>query len=103
MSKAGEGMRKVWQEYEDGETLESKFVHDVDKIELLLQMVEYERTGKGELDLGEFAWVCERVQTEEAKEWVRDLLKERVEVWEKAGKIPDGLPFLKDVKSNGTS
>jgi putative hydrolase of HD superfamily len=34
---------EAWPEYKDSETLESKFVHDVEKIELVLQMVEYVR------------------------------------------------------------
>lgn len=40
----GDEIRRIWQEYEDSESAESLFVHDVDKIELILQMVEYEKT-----------------------------------------------------------
>jgi putative hydrolases of HD superfamily len=50
----GQELKAIWQEYEDSETLESKFVHDVDKLELVLQMVEYERVYEHKLDLGEF-------------------------------------------------
>jgi putative hydrolase of HD superfamily len=32
----------IWHEHEDGETLKSKFVRDVDKFELILQMLDYE-------------------------------------------------------------
>ncbi|KAB8349773.1 hypothetical protein FH972_023787 [Carpinus fangiana] len=39
----GREIRAAWQEYEDGASEESKFVHDIDKMELILQMVEYER------------------------------------------------------------
>src|SRR5690554_3150186 len=53
----GEELRAIWQEYEDGVTLEARYVHDVDKMELLLQMFEYEKRGKGEVGLGEFAYV----------------------------------------------
>ena len=53
--KQGQKIREIWQEYEDSETLESKFVHDVDKMELLLQMMEYERSHQGRIDLGEFS------------------------------------------------
>lgn len=76
-----EGIRAIWQEYEDSKTLESKFVHDVDKIELLLQMVEYERTHKQTLDLGEFSWVACRIVLPEVKEWSNQILKEREEYW----------------------
>ena len=43
----GAEIRALWQEYEDSKTYESWFVHDVDKMELLLQMVEYEKRGQG--------------------------------------------------------
>lgn len=92
----GQSMRDIFTEYEEGKTPESVFVHDVDKVELLLQMVEYEKRaeGKSELgdqDLGEFSRVVERVQLEEMKEWCREILKERVEFWKGLGKTPKHL------------
>lgn len=78
---SGKEIRAVWQEYEDSETLESKFVHDVDKIELVLQMVEYERVHEHRLDLGEFTWVASRIVLPEVKEWSDDLMKERETFW----------------------
>ncbi|KAF4636604.1 hypothetical protein G7Y89_g1490 [Cudoniella acicularis] len=47
----GKEINDIWREYEDGETLESKFVHDVDKIELVLQMVDYERVHEPKLGI----------------------------------------------------
>ena len=67
---AGQDIRAIWQEYEDSETLDSLFVHDLDKMELLLQMVEYEKRAKKTLDLGEFAYVATRVVLPEIKECV---------------------------------
>lgn len=84
----GQEVRKIWQEYEDSETAESLFVHDVDKIELLLQMLEYERESKCEKDLGEFTWVASKIQGEEVKEWARQVFRERKELWKNAGKTP---------------
>jgi putative hydrolase of HD superfamily len=78
----GEEMKAIWQEYEDSETLESQFVHDVDKIELVLQMVEYERVHERKLDLGEFSWVASRVVLPECQEWAEELLKERELFWD---------------------
>ncbi|EEA21146.1 hypothetical protein TMatcc_001148 [Talaromyces marneffei ATCC 18224] len=79
-SISGPEIRRIFQEYEDSETLESKFVHDVDKIELLLQMVEYEREhGK---DLSEFAHVANRITLPEVKEWADAIMKERKHVWQ---------------------
>jgi putative hydrolase of HD superfamily len=78
----GQEIREIWQEYEDSETMDSKFVHDVDKIELILQMVEYERVHERELDLGEFTWVATRIGLPEVKLWSDELLKEREVFWD---------------------
>ena len=77
----GKAIRDVWQEYEDGETLESKFVHDVDKVELLLQMVEYERDNDCKVDLSEFTWVARKVCLPEMKDWAEEILDERRQLW----------------------
>jgi putative hydrolase of HD superfamily len=78
----GKEIREIWQEYEDSKTMDSKFVHDVDKIELILQMVEYERVHKQELDLGEFSWVASRIELPEVKQWSDELMKERDIFWD---------------------
>jgi putative hydrolases of HD superfamily len=83
---AGKDIREVWQEYEDGETLESQFVHDVDKVELILQMVEYERARKCELDLSEFSWVAKRLCLPGMKDWAQEILDEREMLWQSMGK-----------------
>lgn len=90
-SGQAEAIREVWQEYEDSKTPESIFVHDVDKMELLLQMMEYERSHEGRVDLGEFVWVATRIETPEVKEWAQQLLKERETFWESTGKRPTGM------------
>jgi len=77
----GQELKDIWQEYEDSETLESKFVHDVDKLELVLQMVEYERVHEHQLDLGEFSWVAGRIVLPEVQAWAEELLKERDVFW----------------------
>lgn len=89
--KQGKSIQAAFEEYEEGKTLESLFVHDVDKVELLLQMVEYEKRMQGELDLGEFSQVAERVELEEMKEWCREILRERVEYWTRLGKTASCL------------
>jgi putative hydrolase of HD superfamily len=81
----GKELMEAWQEYEDGKTLESMFVHDVDKIELVLQMIEYERAHKHELDLGEFAWVAGRIVSKEVKAWADEVLLERETFWGRKG------------------
>jgi len=84
----GKEVREIWQEYEDSVTKESQFVHDIDKVELLVQMLEYEREYKCEKDLGEFTWVAERVQSNVVNGWVREIFRERQQLWRDAGKVP---------------
>jgi putative hydrolase of HD superfamily len=83
---AGKDIRETWQEYEDSETLESQFVHDVDKVELILQMVEYERAHNCMLDLSEFSWVAKRLCLPDMKKWAQEILDEREMLWESKGK-----------------
>ena len=87
----GKGIQAIFQEYEESKTLESVFVHDVDKMELLLQMVEYEKRGKGGWNLGTFTHVAENVQLKEMKEWCEEILSERVEFWKGLGKTDEWL------------
>ena len=68
-------IQRVFKEYEDDETLEAHFVHDIDKMELLLQMVEYERSHK--TDLSEFERVAARIQLPEIQAWAAQVVKER--------------------------
>ena len=82
---AGAEIRAIWQEYEDSETLESHFVHDIDKIEMLCQVVEYEKRMNHTLNLEDFVYVSKRTVLPETKEWVKDILKERETYW--AGKV----------------
>lgn len=81
-SDAGDVLRAAWQEYEDGESLASKFVHDVDKIELLLQMVEYEKRAAHRIDLSEFTYVADFVVLDETKAWAMEIIQERDKFWE---------------------
>lgn len=79
--KQGQEIREIWQEYEASNTLEAVFVHDIDKIELLLQMIEYERGNEGKVDLSEFTSVAKRIQLQEVKVWCDEILQERNEYW----------------------
>lgn len=80
----GEEIRRVFQEYEDNKTLEAQFVHDIDKMELLLQMVEYERAHG--INLSEFTHVASRIQMPEVQEWAATVLKEQEEFWKTRAK-----------------
>jgi putative hydrolases of HD superfamily len=85
---AGHDLKAAWQEYEDSETMESLFVHDVDKIELILQMVEYERAYNCTLDLSEFSWVAKKLCLPEMKAWAHEILDERQRLWADQDKQP---------------
>ena len=78
---AGAELKAIWHEYEASETLEARFVHDVDKMELLLQMFEYEKRAGGVLDLNEFAYVEKKIELEEVRKWAKELLRERAAFW----------------------
>ncbi|KAF5250178.1 hypothetical protein FANTH_4598 [Fusarium anthophilum] len=75
-------IEKLWHEFEAGETPEAQFAQDIDKIELLLQAVEYERESKNEKDLGEFMGVARKLRTEAGKAWANEILGDREKFWE---------------------
>jgi len=87
----GEEIRKAWMEYEENRTLEAKFVHDVDKFELVLQMLDYEREAGGALDLHEFAYVATKVELPEVREWCEEVLRSRTAYWKEIKKEPQKL------------
>jgi putative hydrolase of HD superfamily len=90
----------IWNEFEEGKTDEAKFAQDLDKLELLLQAVEYEREFKGEKDLSSFISVHERILLPEVKEWSTTILKERAAMWEGWAKTPlsDGAGLDDELK-----
>jgi putative hydrolase of HD superfamily len=74
-AKACERLTELFREYEENRTLEARFVHDVDKLEMVLQTIEYENTlGK---DLSEFYHVLEDITLPEVREWAAVVMKER--------------------------
>ncbi|KAI7715818.1 hypothetical protein KC353_g5810 [Hortaea werneckii] len=99
---AREQIRSAWQEYEDSQTPESHFVHDVDKIELLLQMVEYERahgqTESAGLDLGEFSRVAGKIALPEMQTWAEEILQERRRFWDAKGEVPSHMNDVSEGK-----
>jgi putative hydrolase of HD superfamily len=83
---AGKDLMDVFREYEENQTLEAKFVHDIDKMELLLQTIEYERSHGGELDLSEFYYVMSQIQLPEVQAWGAAVLHERDAFWADNGR-----------------
>jgi len=81
-------LEAIWNEFEAGDTEEAKFAQDLDKFEMLLQAVEYERLMIGEKDLSSFISVVERLQLPEVKGWATGVIKERNAMWEAWAKTP---------------
>lgn len=79
--ETGKMISDLWEEFETGKTPESRFAQDLDKIELLLQMVEYEAQGQGGVNLAEFVYVSTKLQLPETKKWAQELLDERRKFW----------------------
>jgi putative hydrolase of HD superfamily len=82
-------LEAVWNEFEAGETEEAKFAQDLDKFELLLQAVEYERLMIGEKYLSSFISVAGKIQLVEVKAWAGIVIQERNAMWEGWGKTPE--------------
>lgn len=40
----GDEALMLWKEYADDETVEARFVKDLDKLELIFQVIEYEKS-----------------------------------------------------------
>lgn len=96
----GKEIRDIWNEYEESKTLDSHYVHDVDKMELLLQMMEYERRAQGTLDLQEFTHVRKRMTLPETKAWADELIQEREAFWadERNGDVDGDMDGEGDAK-----
>lgn len=70
-----------WLEFEKGETRESQYANDIDKLEMLIQVVDYETQARGQIDLSDFMYVITKLRMPETKEWAESLLNERREFW----------------------
>lgn len=83
-------LRKLFDEYEEGTSPEAILVKDVDKYELLVQAVEYERDAiergeklEGLKDLSSFFGVRTGIKTDLVKGWAEDVMLERERIWKK--------------------
>ncbi|KAF2431468.1 hypothetical protein EJ08DRAFT_648979 [Tothia fuscella] len=81
----GKEILAIWQEFEASITAESQFTQDMDKVELLLQAIEYEKRGGGMTNLQEFTYVVTKLHLQETKVWANEILKEREEFWRDKG------------------
>jgi len=69
---------ELWKEYEAGETPEAKLVKDMDKLEMILQALEYETDGKNEDSLdGFFDSTRNKWRTPIGKAWGEEIERRR--------------------------
>lgn len=77
----GEGSRakeigELWMEYEENSSLEAKVVKDFDKVEMILQALEYEN--EHGIDLDEFfRSTAGKFQTDVGKAWASEIASRR--------------------------
>lgn len=85
-SPAALRIEKLWHEYEDRQTKESKLVKDLDRFELCLQAVEYER--KDEItDLQPFfRSSINQITHPRQRLWAKQLAIERQDMWASRGR-----------------
>ncbi|CAI9098634.1 OLC1v1035313C1 [Oldenlandia corymbosa var. corymbosa] len=66
----------LWNEYEDSTSLEAKIVKDLDKVEMILQALEYENEQGKNLDEF-FQSTAGKFQTDVGKAWASEIVKRR--------------------------
>ncbi|KAH9623389.1 hypothetical protein KSS87_021930 [Heliosperma pusillum] len=66
----------LWMEYEENSSLEAKMVKDFDKIEMILQALEYEKEQGKNLEEF-FASTAGKFQTEMGKAWASEIVSRR--------------------------
>ncbi|XP_057809924.1 uncharacterized protein LOC131024432 isoform X1 [Salvia miltiorrhiza] len=78
----GGGMRadeiqELWQEYETNSSLEANLVKDFDKVEMILQALEYETAEHGKILDEFFLSTAGKFQTEIGKRWAAEIISRR--------------------------
>jgi putative hydrolase of HD superfamily len=69
--------QKIWKEYLDEKTDESKFVHEIDKLEMALQAKSYEKDGQPKEKLSAFLETAENNITHpKLKELFRKIIED---------------------------
>ncbi|KAK9063769.1 hypothetical protein SSX86_017641 [Deinandra increscens subsp. villosa] len=71
-----EEIKELWREYEDNASLEANLVKDFDKVEMILQALEYETEHDRVLDEF-FLSTAGKFQTETGKSWAAEIINRR--------------------------
>lgn len=76
----GNEILELWKEYEEGATPEAKLVKDMDKLEMILQALEYENDGKNEKSLdGFFDSTRSKWKTPIGESWGKEIESRRIQ------------------------
>ncbi|XP_014522162.1 HD domain-containing protein 2 [Vigna radiata var. radiata] len=81
-----EEIKELWEEYENNSSLEANLVKDFDKVELILQALEYEVEHGKVLDEF-FLSTAGKFQTEIGKSWAAEIMSRRKSISAKRGKL----------------
>ncbi|KAL8224333.1 hypothetical protein R6Q57_019808 [Mikania cordata] len=76
MRVTSEEIQELWREYEDNTSLEANLVKDFDKVEMILQALEYENEHDRVLDEF-FLSTAGKFQTEIGKSWAAEIIARR--------------------------
>ncbi|CCF59387.1 hypothetical protein KAFR_0G03550 [Kazachstania africana CBS 2517] len=74
---AAREIMEAWLDYERIESLEARYVKDIDKYELLVQCFEYEKKHNGKLNFQDFFSTVENIKTDEVIKWTKELISLR--------------------------
>ncbi|WWC87312.1 uncharacterized protein L201_002201 [Kwoniella dendrophila CBS 6074] len=94
--------RSLWDEYETRETPESKLVKDLDRIELALQAVEYERSQDIQTLSPFFCGSIPHLEHPTIQKWAETLMEERRQLWASRGREKEEKEGLNGVKVGGS-
>ncbi|OCF37733.1 hypothetical protein I316_00860 [Kwoniella heveanensis BCC8398] len=95
---ARQRFRSLWDEYEARETPESKLVKDLDRLELALQAVEYERSQDIRTLSPFFIGSVPNLEHPEVRKWAETLMEERKQLWAERGRGDEEQAGLKGAK-----
>lgn len=84
-SPAALRIEALWQEYEEGQTPEARYVKDLDRFEMASQALEYERRYADQKLDSFYDSSVPKINHPEVKAWGADLMNERQELMQERG------------------
>lgn len=97
MAAVGTEYHDLCKEFNDAQTLESKYVQDTDKLEMLLQWIEYERRASGVIKMDEFAYAATKLRLPGMQKLGDEVMAQRQQFWMERRTSAE-TPFEQDSK-----